>query len=64
MIRIQRGRLRHLVRQLPLPGLEPGVQQVVWDGRNDAGRETTPGVYRGWLIAGDTRAVVRVVRVP
>lgn len=54
----------HRVRRLPLSSPQPGVQQVVWDGRNDAGRETTPGVYRGWLIAGDTRISVRVLRVP
>ena len=54
----------HRVRRLLLSNPQPGVQQVVWDGKNDAGRETTPGVYRGWLIASDTRVTVRVLRVP
>jgi hypothetical protein len=35
-----------------------------WDGRNDAGRATVPGVYRAWLKAGDRRQLVRFVRMP
>jgi len=53
-----------LVRRLALAGLVPGVRTVEWDGRNDAGRDAAPGVYRGWLIAGDTRSSVRILRVP
>ncbi|HEV2106365.1 MAG TPA: FlgD immunoglobulin-like domain containing protein, partial [Candidatus Eisenbacteria bacterium] len=39
------------VRRLAVGGA-PGVREVVWDGRNDAGRACAPGVYRAWLIAG------------
>lgn len=41
-----------------------GRQEVVWDGRNDAGRLVAPGAYRAWLIAGDTRTSIRLLRVP
>jgi hypothetical protein len=41
-----------------------GGQGVMWDGANDAGRGVAPGVYRAWLIAGDTRMSVKLVRVP
>ncbi|OGF13109.1 MAG: hypothetical protein A2W00_05370 [Candidatus Eisenbacteria bacterium RBG_16_71_46] len=54
----------HQVRRLDLAGLAPGVREVVWDGRNDAGRTVAPGVYRAWLIAGGARQAVRLVRVP
>jgi hypothetical protein len=37
---------------------------VLWDGTNDAGRAVAPGVYRAWLIAGDTRVSVKLARVP
>ncbi len=37
---------------------------VVWDGTNDAGRLVAPGVYRAWLIAGDTRNQIKLVRQP
>jgi hypothetical protein len=52
------------VRHLDPGGLAPGVVSVLWDGRNDAGREVAPGAYTAWLIAGSTRARVRLVRVP
>jgi hypothetical protein len=52
------------VRRIELQGLASGPATVDWDGRNDAGREIAPGVYRAWLIAGDTRQVIRLVRVP
>jgi len=54
----------HRVRRIDLAGLGTGVQSVVWDGRNDAARVVAPGVYRAWLIAGNTRQTVRLVRVP
>lgn len=41
-----------------------GRQEVVWDGKNDAGRVVAPGAYRAWLIAGDTRVSIRLLRVP
>lgn len=53
-----------LVRRLTLSDPPPGTATVTWDGLNDAGRATAPGVYRGWLVAGDTRSVVRLLRIP
>jgi len=41
-----------------------GRQEVVWDGKNDAGRAVAPGAYRAWLIAGATRTSIRLLRVP
>ena len=52
------------VRRITLSNPSPGVQEVVWDGTNDSGRATAPGVYRGWLIAGGTRTGTRLLRVP
>ena len=52
--------VRHLVIANPIPG----SAEITWDGLNDAGRATVPGVYRGWLTAGATRSSVRLVRVP
>jgi hypothetical protein len=52
------------VRRLELGSLGTGAQQIQWDGRNDAGRDVAPGVYTGWLIAGQTRLRVKLVRVP
>ena len=54
------SQVRHLMIANPIPG----STEVTWDGMNDAGRATAPGVYRGWLVAGDTRSSVRLVRVP
>lgn len=53
----------HLVRRLE-PRREPGLQEVEWDGRNDAGRAAAPGPYRAWLVAGDLRRSTGLVRVP
>ena len=50
------------VRSIALQGLAPGVTPVAWDGRNDAGRTTAPGVYRALLSVGGTQQVVRLVR--
>jgi hypothetical protein len=44
--------------------LGAGRQEVQWDGRNDAGRVVAPGVYRAWLIVGDTRTSIRLLRAP
>ena len=54
----------HRIRRIDLSGVGTGPQGVAWDGRNDAARIVAPGVYRAWLIAGDTRRTVRLVRVP
>jgi hypothetical protein len=51
------------VRRIEVPP-SSGRQEVVWDGRNDAGRLVAPGAYRAWLIAGDTRTSIRLLRVP
>ena len=54
------GQVRHLVIANPIPG----STEITWNGLNDAGRATVPGIYRGWLTAGDSRSSVRLVRVP
>ena len=53
-----------LVRKLIVSNPLPGPAQVVWDGKNDAGRDTVPGVYRSCLVQGDPHASVRFVRRP
>jgi len=50
------------VRTILLNGITPGVTPVTWDGRNEAGRVTAPGVYRALLKYGSTQQVVRLVR--
>jgi hypothetical protein len=50
------------VRSIALQALAPGTTLVAWDGRNDAGRATVPGVYRALLTAGGSQHVVRLVR--
>ncbi len=52
------------VRTLRVLNASPGPLALVWDGRNDAGRPTAPGVYRAWLRAGEQRVLVRFVRTP
>ncbi len=52
------------VRVIELQGLSPGTQSVQWDGLNDAGRRTAPGIYRAWLHVGGRRSAVKVVRTP
>ena len=52
------------VRTIELPGLAPGTNTVTWDGRNDSGRATAPGVYRALLHAAGTDQAVRLVRKP
>jgi hypothetical protein len=58
----------HLVwRSANLQALETGLSgypEVKWDGMNDAGRAVAPGPYRAWLVAGDVRRSIRLVRVP
>lgn len=54
----------HLVRRLDLRERARGHQEVEWDGRNDAGQAVAPGPYRAWLVAGDVRRSIRLVRVP
>ena len=52
------------VRSLRIENAAPGPYALTWDGRNDAGRATVPGVYRAWLRAGDRRVLARFVRTP
>jgi len=54
----------HRVREITLAGLGSGRRLVIWDGKNDAGRDVAPGVYRAIVMAGEQRSVSRVVRVP
>ncbi len=37
---------------------------IRWDGRNDAGADVAPGVYRAWLIDGEHRTSIKLVRQP
>ena len=52
------------VRRLEVGAMAAGTQDIVWDGKNDAGRMCAPGVYRGWVISGAERQSIRLVRVP
>jgi hypothetical protein len=54
----------HRVRRIDLGSLPPGSSDIVWDGRNDAGRLVAPGVYSALLTGHDLAQVVRLVRVP
>ncbi|HEY3216784.1 MAG TPA: FlgD immunoglobulin-like domain containing protein [Candidatus Eisenbacteria bacterium] len=54
----------HLVRRLDLSSLSTGPQSVAWDGRNQAGGRTAPGVYTAWLVGVGDRRSVKLVRVP
>ncbi|MEQ1833734.1 MAG: FlgD immunoglobulin-like domain containing protein [Candidatus Eisenbacteria bacterium] len=62
-IEIQDAAGQH-VRTLRVSGATPGPLALTWDGRNDAGRATAPGLYRVWLRAGDRHVMTRIVRVP
>ncbi len=52
------------IRTLTLSGQGGGSQDVIWDGRNDAGSLAAPGVYTAWLIAAGQRRSVKFVRQP
>lgn len=54
----------HRVRRIDLASLPAGSSEILWDGRNDAGRLVAPGVYSGFLIGHGLSQVVRLVRVP
>ena len=51
-------------RRIGLGNLSGGRQEIVWDGRNDAGQLCAPGVYRGWFVTASERHTLRIVRVP
>ncbi len=52
------------MRHIDLGSLGAGQQEILWDGRNDAGRLVAPGVYSAMLSGHDLSGVVRLVRVP
>jgi len=52
------------MRRLELNAMSSGPAVVRWDGRNQAERPVAPGVYTAWLIAGPSRASVKLMRVP
>jgi hypothetical protein len=54
----------HVVRHLDVAPGSVGFMQLDWDGRNDHGVACAPGVYRAQLVAGSTRLLVRIARVP
>jgi hypothetical protein len=49
------------VRQLLSGRVDAGVRSVMWDGRDDSGRQVTSGVYFYRLTAGDFVATRRMV---
>ena len=53
-----------LVRRFDVPAGSVATVHVDWDGTNGSGATCAPGVYRAWLVAGQTRALVRLARVP
>ena len=53
-----------LVRRIDVSDRAGARGQVAWDGRNDTGQLCAPGVYRAWLIRGESKRMVRVARVP
>ena len=62
-VEIQNAAGQH-VRTLHISNGAPGPYALAWDGKNEVGRETVPGVYRAWLRAGERRELVRFVRLP
>lgn len=52
------------IRRIELSSAATCATGVLWDGRNDSGREVAPGIYRAWLITGDRREHVKLVRQP
>lgn len=62
-LEIQDSAGQHVI-SLPIRGASPGPNLLTWDGRNEAGRATAPGLYRAWLRAGDVRRLVRIMRTP
>ena len=63
VVEIQDAAGQH-VRTLHVSGAPPGAFTLAWDGRNDAGRNCAPGVYRVWLRAGGQSKLTRLLRTP
>ncbi|MEW6755101.1 MAG: FlgD immunoglobulin-like domain containing protein, partial [Candidatus Latescibacterota bacterium] len=51
------------VRVVLCGSVSPGTHAVIWDGRDDQGREVPAGVYLCRLHSGGATAVRKVVRV-
>ena len=45
-------------------GSGSGAPRITWDGRDDAGQKSPPGVYFFLLLAGDARTAERLVVLP
>jgi hypothetical protein len=52
------------IRSVRIADASACVGGVEWDGRNDAGRDVAPGVYRVWLVVGERRDHLKLVRQP
>ena len=48
------------VRRIDLSSFSPGAQEVVWDGRNDAGRDVASGLYLAVVSSGPDRRTVKI----
>ena len=55
---------RRRVRGYPVSSLAEGVQEIVWDGRNEAGRPVVPGVYTAVLRGPGYTGWSPIVKVP
>ena len=54
----------HRVRYFTVSSASTCAEGVLWDGRNDGGREVAPGVYRAWVVLGERRDYIKLVRQP
>ena len=54
------------VRHIPIASATTcsGGNGAVWDGKNEAGINVAPGIYRARLVADGAHSSVMVVRVP
>jgi hypothetical protein len=43
--------------------MEPGKEEIVWDGRTATGRDAAPGLYFYRIDSEDRTATGRIVRV-
>ncbi|MEO0080005.1 MAG: FlgD immunoglobulin-like domain containing protein [candidate division WOR-3 bacterium] len=51
-----------VVKTLSASSMNPGVQRIIWDGRDGQGRQLPPGIYLCRLVAGSWAAQERLVR--
>ncbi|MFT5314959.1 MAG: flagellar hook assembly protein FlgD, partial [Candidatus Krumholzibacteriia bacterium] len=51
------------VRQLYAGSVNPGPQDVIWNGRDDAGRNLATGVYLARVTVGGTQKLVKMTLV-